>query len=182
MERRCINGVDFHEFALYIPMVQMVCIQNCVRCLPVHIMWVQGWVGIAATCWVSWWLGLRDGPISRKGSESPKLIGHQWSGSWKLSLPVLCSLPNSCVVALIGTEYLFPQNIVLGPLILHCSWCVALVLIPTFSNCHEFLVSHWVCRVLIYFWVVWLGYCLHISGMPSICSYSLCMIGLEISQ
>ena len=54
------------------------------------------------------------------------------------SLPVLQRLSNVCVVALIGTEYLFPNNIVLGPLILHFPLCVYLVLILDLSICHDF--------------------------------------------
>ena len=61
-ECRCVDGVDYHEFELYTPIVLMVNVQNCVQCIYVCILRVHGWVRIAATCWVSWWLGERVRP------------------------------------------------------------------------------------------------------------------------
>ena len=46
----CIVGVAFYQFELYIPMVRMVCVINYVQHLPVHMLRVQGWFSIAATC------------------------------------------------------------------------------------------------------------------------------------
>ena len=46
--------------------------------------------------------------------------------------------PVHHIIKLIGTKCLLPKNIVLGPLILHFSLGVVLVLIPDFSICHEF--------------------------------------------
>ena len=162
-ECSCVFCVVFHKFSLYIPMVLMVYIQYCVHHLPVCMMRVQGWVGIAATCWVSWWLGVRGGTIIRKGSEVPQWIGSKWSNSCIFSLPVLQHFSDTCVVELVGTVCMFPQHIVLGNIVLHCPWCVALVIIPSLSIFHEFLLSHSVWRVLFCFWVVWLGCCLNLS-------------------
>ena len=33
-EPRCVTGVSFLEFLLYIPVIITVCVQNCVRLLP----------------------------------------------------------------------------------------------------------------------------------------------------
>ena len=146
--------VWFCEFSLYIPMVIMVCIQNFVRRLPVHMLRVQGWVGISATCWVSWWLGLIVGTICRRGRDIPQCIGRKWSGSWMLSLPVLQNLSDVCVVVLVGTVCLIHQNILLGPMIINFPRCLSLVFIPALSIFHGFLLYHSVCRVLFCFLVV----------------------------
>ena len=181
-ESGCVTCVVSCEFALYTPMVIMVCVQNCVRSWPVNMLRVQGWVGITSACWVSWWLGVRRGLISLRGSEGPQCTGHKLSDYWMFSLTVLQNFSDAFVVALVGTVCLMNQNIVLCPMILHFTWCVALVLIPDFLICHEFLLSHLVCRFLFCFWVVWLGYCLHHSGRTPVCSCSLYMIVLEIDQ
>ena len=68
-ERRWFAYEVFHEFAPCIPMVLMAFVQNCVCHLPNHRMTAQGLIGIAAECWVSWWLGVRGGPISRRRRE-----------------------------------------------------------------------------------------------------------------
>ena len=49
-ERRGVACVVFHDFSPYTPMVIMVRVQNYVCRLPVHMLRVQGSVGIAATC------------------------------------------------------------------------------------------------------------------------------------
>ena len=161
----------FYEFAFYIPMVLMVCVQNCVIRLPISMLIVQGWVGMVASYWVSWRLGVIGGPISRNGSNVPHCIGRLWCYYWILSLPVLYGFSDACVVSLIGIVCLFSLTKFLDPLILHCTWCVALVLITDLSICHEFLFYHSVFSVLILFLLVWLGCMFHNSGMPPVCSW-----------
>ena len=41
-EHRCIDGVAFRDFLLYIPMLLMVHIQNCVRRLPICMLRFRG--------------------------------------------------------------------------------------------------------------------------------------------
>ena len=160
----------------------MVCVQNCVRNLPIHTLRVQGWVEIAATCWVSWWLGVRRGPISRIISEVTQCIGLKRSDSLMFSLTVLQHFSDACVVIIVGTVCMIYQNIVLGPQILHCPCCVASVLIPNFSTYCEFLFYHSLFRVLFFFLVVWLGFFLNHDVRPPVCSCSFCIIALKFSQ
>ena len=158
----------------------MVWIQKFVRHLTVHMVIVQGQVGISSTCLVSCWLGVRCGPISRRVREGPQGIGRKLSDSWMFSLTVLQNFSDAYVVALVGILCLIHKSIALGPLILHCPWCVDLVLIPDFSIIHKVLLSHSVCMFLFCFLVVWLECCFHNSGWPPVCSCSLCLITLEI--
>ena len=181
-ENRWVTFVVSHEFSPYTPMALMACVKNGVCSLPVHMLRVQGWVGIAVTCWVSWWLGVRGSTISIRGRDGTQCIGWKWSDYGMLSLPVWQNLSNLCVVAPVVTLCLIIQNIVLGPLILHFPWCVTLVLIPTLSICHGFLLCHSVYRVMLCSWVVLLGCCLNHSVRPTVCSCFLCMIALEILQ
>ena len=111
-ERRWVSCVVSNEFAPFIPTVIMVCIQNCVWRLPVHILRVQGWFGISATCWVSWWLGVRGGTISRRVREGPQCIWQKRSDFWMFSLIIRHNLSNACVVTPVGTVFLILQNIV----------------------------------------------------------------------
>ena len=141
-EHRWVSCVVSHKFSPYIPIVLMVCVQNCVWRLPVHMLRFQDWVNITAICWVSWWIWERGGPISRRGRDIPHYIGCEWSDYWIFSLPVQSHLSDACVVSSVGTVRLILQNIFLGPLIIHFPLCLVLVLIPDFSICHELLLSH----------------------------------------
>ena len=181
-ERRWVACVVSHEFEPYNLIFLMARVNFFVCCLHVHMLRVQGWVGIAATCWVSWWLGIRGGTISRMAREIPQWTRKKISDYLMFSLNVWQNLSDEFVVEPFGTVCLIIQNIVLGPLILNYPWCVALVLIPDFSIYHELLLSYSVCRVLFCSWVIFLGYFLHHSVSPPVCSCFLCLIALKISQ
>ena len=102
--------------------------------------------------------------FGEKKREGTQCISWIWSDYLMFSLTILQNFSDAWVAALIITLCLFPKNIVLYPLIVHCPWCVALVLITTLLNFHESLL------VLFCFWVVCLWFCLNTSGRPPICS------------
>ena len=181
-ERRWVAYEFFHEFAPCIPIVLMVFVQNYGCRLLVHRLIVQGLVGIAKTYWVSWWLGVRGGPISKRGIEGPHCIGQQKSVSWKFSQPFIQHFSNAFAVAPVGAVYLDLLNVSWGPLTLHYSWCGVLMLIPAFLTCYEFSLYHLRFRALFCSWVVWWEYCLRNIGRPPRYSYYLCLIVTEIVQ
>ena len=112
-----VTCVVYHEFAPYTTMVLTVFVENCAFRLPIFMLRFWGLVGIASTCLVSRWIGVRGGTISIRGKYDPNCIGSKWSDYWMFSLPVWHHLSRKCVVAPVVTIWQILQKIFLVPLI-----------------------------------------------------------------
>ena len=88
---------------------------------------------------------------------------------------------DACVVALIGTLCLFFSLYCFRSYDTSFSIMCRFGVNPRFFNLSRNFVFPFSMHGLVIFLVVWLGCCLHRSGMLPVCSFSLCMVALEIS-